>query len=412
MKILELARDVLKISRKTSLDEFVEKVRLIVEEVKKRGDSALIEFTEKFDGVKLKELEVRDEEIDRAYELVDDDLIDAIELAKENIEKFHSITAPQELFIDFDWAVLGKKYLPIESAGVYVPGGRASYPSTALMACVPAKIAGVDRVVVCTPPARDGSVNPLTLVACDIAGVDEMFKVGGAQAIAALAYGTETIKPVLKIVGPGNVYVTAAKILVSKDVAIDMPAGPSEILIIADSSANPKFIALDCLAQLEHDPMAVAVVLSTSRKLIDEVVTEVKKYGEPDNLYLAEVSSIEEAMEISNSFAPEHLEMVFEGAEEAISLVKNAGSVFIGELSGVAFGDYISGTNHILPTAGYAKMLSGLSVETFMKSITFQQINERGVSMLGEKAVKIAKAEGLEFHAKSLEERIRAINGR
>ncbi len=411
MIILESAESILSIKRKTSIDEYVEKVKEIVEEVRKKGDKAIIEFTERFDGVKLnpEKFKINEDEIERAYEVVEYDLIDALELARENIEKFHTITAPQETFVDFDYAFMGKKYVPIESVGVYVPGGRASYPSTALMACIPAKIAGVNRIVVCTPPSKNGSVNPITLVACDMGGANEIYRIGGAQSIAALAYGTETIKPVLKIVGPGNIYVTAAKILVSKDVAIDMPAGPSEILIIADDTADPDLIALDCLAQLEHDPMAVAVVLTTSDYIIKSLTEKIKK--DVKNLYLAKVSSIEKAIELSNLFAPEHLELVFDGAENSINLIKNAGSVFIGEYSGVAFGDYISGTNHILPTAGYAKMFSGLSVETFMKSITFQQIREKGVFMMCEKAAKIAKAEGLEYHALSLEERIKKLKG-
>ena len=405
-------QEVLRINRKRSFDEFIEKVRPIVNAVRERGDEALLEFTERFDGVKLESIEVSEDEVDRAYELVGDDIIDALEVARENIEKFHSLTAPQETFIDFDYAVLGKRYVPLESAGLYVPGGRASYPSTALMAGIPAKIAGVERVVVCTPPAKDGSVSPLTLVACDIAGVDEIYRVGGAQAIAAMAYGTETIKPVLKIAGPGNAYVTAAKILVSKDVAIDMPAGPSEILVIADGSADAEVIAMDCVAQLEHDPLAVAVLLTTSEDLAKKVAGIVERTIDNENFYAAVVSSIDEAIDISNSFAPEHLELVFEGAEKAIGRIKNAGSVFIGEMSGVAFGDYASGTNHILPTSGYARMYSGLSVETFVKSITFQQLREDGVRRLGESVVKLAEAEGLKFHAQSVKKRLEKLGGK
>ncbi len=405
-------QEVLRINRKRSFDEFIEKVRPIVNAVRERGDEALLEFTERFDGVKLESIEVSEDEVDRAYELVGDDIIDALEVARENIERFHSLIAPQETFIDFDYAVLGKRYVPLESAGLYVPGGRASYPSTALMAGVPAKIAGVERVVVCTPPAKDGSVSPLTLVACDIAGVDEIYRVGGAQAIAAMAYGTETIKPVLKIAGPGNAYVTAAKILVSKDVAIDMPAGPSEILVIADGSADAEVIAMDCVAQLEHDPLAIAVLLTTSEDLAKKVAGIVERTIDNENFYAAVVSSIDEAIDISNSFAPEHLELVFEGAEKVIGRIKNAGSVFIGEMSGVAFGDYASGTNHILPTSGYARMYSGLSVETFVKSITFQQLREDGVRRLGESVVKLAEAEGLKFHAQSVKKRLEKLGGK
>ncbi len=403
--------DILNIRRKIDWDFYIEKVKPIVEEVKKRGDEALIEFTMKFDGIRQRYLKVPKEEIDRAYELVDDEVIDALEIAKENIERFHSITAvDRDIKIDFGDCVLGKRYTPIESVGAYIPGGRASYPSTALMAGIPAKIAGVERLVACTPPNKDGCVNPLTLVACDLAGFDEIYVVGGAQAIAGMAYGTETVKPVEKIVGPGNVYVTAAKLLVQKDVAVDMPAGPSEILVIADETAKAEYVAFDCLAQLEHDPNALAIVLTTSRELAEKVEEIAKAEGailNLENLKIAVVDSIDEALEISNKIAPEHLSIVCKNAEKLLDKVKNAGSVFIGEFSPVACGDYASGTNHILPTSGYARIYSGLSVETFMKHITYQILTKSALNRIGEAVIRLAKAEGLEYHAKSVEIRLR-----
>ena len=403
--------DVLNVRKKIDWDLYIEKVKPIVEEVRKRGDEALIEFTMKFGGVKQRYLKVPKEEIDHAYDIVEDDVIDALEIARENIERFHSITAvDRDIKIDFGDCILGKKYTPIESVGVYIPGGKASYPSTALMAGIPAKIAGVGRLIACTPPNKDGCVNPLTLVACDLAGFDEIYVVGGAQAIAAMAYGTETVKPVEKIVGPGNVYVTAAKLLVQKDVAIDMPAGPSEILVIADETANPTFVAFDCLAQLEHDPNALAIVLTTSRELAENVEKIAKAEGVSlnlENLKIAIVDSVDEALELSNKIAPEHLSIVCKNAEKLLDKVKNAGSVFIGEYSPVACGDYASGTNHILPTSGYARVYSGLSVETFMKHITYQILTKSSLNRIGEAVIRLAKAEGLEYHAKSVELRLR-----
>lgn len=392
---------------KLEFDEYIVKVKEIIEDVKKRGDKALIEFTKKFDGVELEKIRVADSEIDDAYDEVDDELIDALELAKENIEKFHMIASvDREIRIDFDEIILGKIYVPLDSVGIYIPGGRASYPSTALMAGIPANIAGVERIVACTPPNKEGKVNPLTLVACDIAGIDEIYAVGGVQAIAAMAYGTESIAKVDKIVGPGNIYVTAAKLVVQKDVQIDMPAGPSEILIIADDTANPRFAALDCAAQLEHDPMALAIVLTTSQNFANEIEKESVELGCSDRLKIAIVNDLDKAIELANNLAPEHLSLVFKGCEEYISKIKHAGSVFIGNYSPVAAGDYASGTNHILPTAGYAKMFSGLSVETFLKHITYQILTKEGLKRIGDAIIRLAKAEGLNMHARSVEERL------
>lgn len=399
--------EILSLRREFKIDDYIENVRPVVDAVRREGDKAVIRFTKEFDGVELREIKVGEDEIDAAYDEVSDDLIDALEIAKENIERFHYVTAVEkEMRIQFEDCLMGKIYTPIEKVGAYIPGGRASYPSTALMIGIPAKIAGVEKLIACTPPNKDGDVNPLTLVALDMAGFDEVYKAGGAQAIAAMAYGTESIPKVYKIVGPGNIYVTAAKLLVAKDVAIDMPAGPSEIMVIADDTANAEFIAYDCLAQLEHDPMAVAVVLTTSKDLAERVRELVEKHGSFENFRIAVVESVEKAIEISNEFAPEHLTIAVENVEELLSKIRNAGSVFLGNYSPVAAGDYASGTNHVLPTAGFARMFGGLSVESFMKHFTFQMLSEETMNRIGDAIIKIAEAEGLRFHAESVRRRL------
>jgi len=406
--LITTVEKILSLNRKSSLEGY-DNVKKIIDKVVEEGDAAIIEFSEKFDGVKPQYIRCPKEEIDNAYEHVDDSLIDALELARENIERYHSLTSVErEIKLDFDAAILGKKYIPIDSAGLYIPGGRASYPSTALMSGVPASIAGVERVVACTPPDYSGKIKPLTLVACDIAGVNEIYAVGGAQAIAALAYGTDSIKKVDKIVGPGNIYVTMAKQLVQKDVPVDMPAGPSEVLIIADDETNVDYVVLDAAAQLEHDPMAIAVVLCTSEKMANAVEKGVRKIlGEVNNsnLFIA-VADINRAIEISNWFAPEHLLMIFKDAETYLDKIRHAGSVFVGEYSPVAAGDYASGTNHILPTSAYARMYSGVSVETFLKHVTYQILQKDGLKRIGDAIIKLAKAEGLPMHAKSVEKRL------
>ena len=400
--------DISEIKRsKLDFNPYMEEVKKIVEDVRKRGDSALVELTKKFDGVSLEKIKVSDSEIDNAYDEVDDEVIDALELAKENIEKFHMIASvDREIKIDFDETILGKVYVPYDCVGIYIPGGRASYPSTALMAGIPANLAGVERIVACTPPNQNGKVNSLTLVACNIAGVDEIYAVGGAQAIAAMAYGTESVPKVDKIVGPGNVYVTAAKMVVQKDVPIDMPAGPSEILVIADDTANPKFVALDCAAQLEHDPMAFAAVITPSNRFAEEVERIATELKCSDRLKIA-TASLDEAIELANNIAPEHLSLVFDGCEDYLRKIKHVGSVFLGNYSAVAAGDYASGTNHILPTAGYAKFFSGLSVETFLRHFTYQIVTKKGLERIGKAIIKLAKEEGLKMHAKSVEERLK-----
>ncbi|WP_456330546.1 histidinol dehydrogenase [Archaeoglobus sp.] len=403
-------QEILRLRSRVNIDDYIERVKPIVEAVRNEGDKAVIRFTKEFDGVELEQLRVAEEEFDRAYDAVDDSLIDALEVAKENIHKFHYVTTVErEMKVEFEDCIMGKIYTPIEKVGAYIPGGRASYPSTALMIGVPAKIAGVEKLVACTPPDKDGNVNPLTLVALDIADFDEVYKAGGAQAIAAMAYGTETVEKVCKIVGPGNIYVTAAKLLVAKDVAIDMPAGPSEILVIADEIANADFIAYDCLAQLEHDPMAVAVVITNSSEIAEKVKEKVSSVGEFENFAVLLVEDIAEAFKIANEFAPEHLTVAVKDPEDWLGKIKNAGSVFLGNFSPVAAGDYASGTNHVLPTAGYAKMYGGLSVESFMKHFTFQMLSEETIKRIGDAIIKIAEAEGLKWHAESVRKRLEKI---
>jgi histidinol dehydrogenase len=400
---------------RADLSKVEAKVAEILAEVRSRGDAALREFTRRFDGVEVEELKVSEEEIEKARERVDRKLIEALELAKENIAEFHSRQLRNDWSYAKDGITLGQVFRAIESVGCYVPGGRASYPSTVLMCAIPAKVAGVSRVVVTTPPMKGGEVNPLTLAACSIAGVDEVYRVGGAQAIAALAYGTESIARVEKIVGPGNVYVTAAKRLVSSEVAIDMPAGPSEVLIIADDSADAHFIALDMLAQAEHDPLATSVLVTTSLELAKQVReileketparAEAKQAIEANGAILV-ASDIDQAIEFANMFAPEHLEIITRDDEAVLHKINSAGSVFLGSYSPVACGDYASGTNHVLPTAGYARAYSGLNVYDFLKVISFQKLSKEGLERLAKAIVPLAKAEGLEMHAKSVEARI------
>ncbi len=386
----------------------MESVREIVEKVKREGDKAIIELTERFDGIRLEKFRVEEEEVEEAYGSVDEELINALEVARDNIERFHYLTMPElDMRIDFGDVVIGKKYTAIEKVGLYIPGGRASYPSTVLMSAVPARLAGVETIVACTPPDERGKVKPVTLVAMDMCGVDEIYKVGGAQAIAGMAYGTETIKKVDKITGPGNIYVTIAKLLVQDVVAIDLPAGPSEVLVIADGSADANLVALECLAQLEHDPMARAVVITTSVSLAERVKEIVLGENKNARLEVRVVESIKKAIELSNKIAPEHLVILTEDNWGVFEKVKHAGSVFLGEYSPVSAGDYASGTNHILPTSGFARMYSGLSVETFMKSITYQEIKREGLERLKDAIIKLARAEGLEWHARSVEERLK-----
>jgi len=392
-------------------------VKTIINDVREQGDRALLQYTEKFDKVRLpaSKLKVDERAIKEAYKKLKKNQISALRKAADNIASFHKKQLRAKWTMEIaEGVTLGQVTRPLASVGVYVPGGKAAYPSSVLMCAIPAKVAGVEKIIVCSPPGESGDVNPSLLVAADIAGVNEMYRVGGAQAIAAMAYGTGTVQKVDKIVGPGNVFVTAAKLEVSKDVAIDVPAGPSEVLIIADETGNASFIASDLLAQAEHDPQAWAILLTSSEALASAVKEQV--YMQIESLSRTEiimssiqkrgliviVRNIEEAIEIANLIAPEHLQIQTKNPTKVLSKIRNAGAVFLGDYSPVAFGDYSSGLNHVLPTAGYAKIYSGLSSLDFVKTMNFLQCSKEGYRNLKETAVTIAEMEGFDAHAKSV----------
>jgi histidinol dehydrogenase len=402
---------------KSDISSIESSVRKIVNDVREQGDEALLRYTEKFDKVRLpaSKLKVDEKEIKEAYKKLKQSQTIALRKAADNIATFHKKQLRAKWTIQIaEGVTLGQVTRPLASVGVYVPGGKAAYPSSVLMCAIPAKVAGVEKIIVCSPPGKSGDVNPSLLVAADIAGVSEVYRVGGAQAIAAMAYGTETVPKVDKIVGPGNVFVTAAKLEVSKDVTIDVPAGPSEVLVIADETGNASFIASDLLAQAEHDSQAWAILLTTSEALASAVKEEV--YRQMKNLSRTEiinssiqqrglivtVNNIEEAIDYSNMIAPEHLQIQTENPTEVLSKIRNAGAVFLGGYSPVAFGDYSSGLNHVLPTAGYAKTYSGLSSLDFVKTMNFLQCSKEGYRSLKETTVAIAEMEGFDAHAKSV----------
>ncbi|MBE0517422.1 MAG: histidinol dehydrogenase [Methanophagales archaeon] len=383
------------------------RVKEIIAEVKRRGDAALRGYTERFDGVKLKEIEVKREEIAAAKSSVDEDTVRCIEAASTAIRKFHYRQKRQAWLEEFSEGIsLGELFVPFDLVGAYVP---ASYFSSALMCVIPAKIAGVREIVVCTPPGKDGNVDPLTLVAAEVAGATRIFKAGGAQAIAALAFGTETIPRVQKIVGPGNVYVTAAKLASrAEGVEIDFPAGPSEVLIIGDETANPSFIAADMLAQAEHGEKSPAILLTDSARTAAEVERELGAEAGRERgtqLWILIGESLDECVEFANEYAPEHLELMVREPMDVLKRIKNAGSVFIGTYSPVAAGDYATGANHVLPTAGYAKLFSGLDVDHFMHRVTVQWLDKEGLERIKDTVVRLCNAEGMEKHARSIEKR-------
>lgn len=391
----------------------------ILENVKSNGDEAVKAYTEKFDGVLIDDLKVSDDEIKQAYETLDESLLEALKHAAANIEKFHKKQIPEEWEMEVNPGIkAGQIVRPINSAGCYIPGGRAAYPSSILMTVIPAKIAGVEKVVCVTPPQKDGSILDAILVAADIAGADEIYKVGGAQAIASLAYGTESIPSVEKIVGPGNIFVTAAKKLVYGQVDIEFPAGPSEVLILADDTAIPKYLATDILAQAEHDPNASCFLVTDSEKLAGETLKFVNELTEtaPRREIIEEslsksgkiivTDTFKEAIHVTNEYAPEHLIISTKDDDETLSHIKNAGSIFLGPYSPVAAGDYGSGTNHVLPTGGGAKMYSGLSTADFIKKPTVQRLTKEGLRDLAETSVPIAEYEGFYAHANSFKTRL------
>ena len=386
----------------------------IIKNVKEKGDKALVEYCKKFDGAVDDIIEVTEEEIEEAFKEVDTELIGILKEAKENITAFHSKQVRNSFIInEKDGVIIGQKVLPIEKVGLYVPGGTASYPSSVLMNCVPAKIAGCSEIVMVTP-AKAGKVKPVILAAAKIAGVDRIFKIGGAQAVAALAYGTESVPKVDKIVGPGNAFVAEAKKQVFGMVDIDMIAGPSEILVVADSTNNPAHIAADMLSQAEHDKMATAVLITDSQKFAEEVSAELEKQipllpraeiarcSVDTNGKIIVTDNLVEAMDVSNILAPEHLEICVDNPFEYLGYVKNAGSVFLGKNCPEALGDYFAGPNHTLPTSGTARFSSPLSVDDFVKKTQFSYFSREALCEVSQKVVRFANEEGLQAHAKSV----------
>lgn len=400
-------------------DVVLDMVSNIIGDVRHKKDQALRDYSEKFDGVKLDTLKVPEETIQNSTGQVDGKLLDALRQAAGNIERFHKAQIPPEWICNVGEGIsAGQIIRPVEIVGCYIPGGRAVYLSTILMTIIPARIAGVSRIICCTPPDKDGGVKTEILAAAKLAGADEVYSVGGAQAVAAMAYGTETIPSVDKIVGPGNIYVTAAKKLVYGDVDIDFPAGPSEVLVIADDAANPEYVAIDLMAQAEHDPDAACVLVTTSSDLaeqVNDIISEELKCAPRDDI-IAEslekygqiivVETLKEAAEFSNQYAPEHLIIMTRKPEDVLENIQSAGSIFLGDLTPVAAGDYGSGTNHVLPTSGCARFYGGLSTESFIKKPTVQRLTREGLKNLEDMVITLAEYEGLYSHAESFRKRL------
>ncbi len=419
---VEAQSELRRIASRTHDDTILHKeatVREVLQTVKRQGDQALLHYTKEFDHkvLTVETLRVSGSELDAAYQQVSKELLDAIRLACQKIEAFHRQRVPKS-WVQFQGAddeiVLGKRYTPVDRAGLYVPGGKAAYPSTVLMNAIPAKVAKVPRIVMMTPPGIDDQINPAVLVAAQEAGIEEIYRVGGAQAIAALAYGTETVPQVDVITGPGNIYVTLAKKLVYGTVGIDSLAGPSEVLIIADSSANPVHVAADLLAQAEHDSMAAAILLTTDSALARQVVAEVERqlvnhprrtltekaiahYG-----VVVVVESLVSAAKLSNEFAPEHLELEVDDPWALLEHIRHAGAIFLGSSTPEAVGDYLAGPNHTLPTSGAARYASALGVETFMKHSSLIQYSPSALQKVANAINILATAEGLPSHADSV----------
>ena len=424
MRILELTeeikKDILKnlLKRSTgSYPQYEKTVSEIIENVKENKDKAVFDYTLKFDGFTLtkENIKVSKEEIEEAYKEIDDEYIEVIKKAKANIIAFHEKQRRQS-WIDTkeDGSILGQRIIPIASAGTYVPGGKAAYPSSVLMNILPAKVAGVSKVVMVTPPNKEGKINPGTLVAADIAGVDEIYKVGGAQAIAALAYGTESIPKVDKITGPGNIFVALAKKAVYGNVGIDSIAGPSEIVVLADETANPRYVAADLLSQAEHDQLASAILVTTSKELAEKVSEEIdgflKELSRADIIraslenfgYALIAKDMDEAIDTVNDIASEHLEILTVNPFNTMTKIKNAGAMFLGEYSSEPLGDYFAGPNHILPTNGTSRFFSPLSVDDFIKKSSIICYSREGLEKVHKDIELFAKNEGLTAHANSI----------
>ena len=388
--------------------------------MRENGDQALIAYTKKVDLIDLdvNSLKITEKDIQRAYSKVSKDRVLAIRYAKKRIENFQKAVLKR---LNFTWSDRSKGVKirnvvrPIESVGCYVPGGDYPYPSSLLMSVIPAKVAHVPRIVVCSPPKKNQMVDPLVLVAADICGINEIYQIGGAQAISALAYGTKTINPVKKIVGPGNKYVTTAKILVSKEIAIDMPAGPSELAILADDSANPSFIALDLISQLEHSKDSISCLITNSIKIANEVVLELERHILENRLkvnfekcYIIVYKSISDAIDFVNNFAPEHLEIMCKNADNLISKISSAGLILVGPYTPVSASDYCLGTNHILPTGGFAKIHSSLSAIDFVKRVSIVKCDKKSLRKMTKPVSILANSEGFSNHALALEKRFQS----
>ncbi len=406
----------------TELDSIRKTVNDIIDKVKKLGDQALIELTNKFDRVELNknQILVSKEEINEAFEKVDKKLLDALRYSKNNLIKFHQAQKKEEWTIEIENGVkTGQIYRPIHTIGIYIPGGKAIYPSTVLMTAAPAFVAGVKEIVLCSPPQQDKKIAPEILVAAKEFGITKIFKVGGAQAIAAMALGTESIPKVQKIVGPGNKWVNSAKQLLSNIVAIDTPAGPSEILIIADDSAPFNYVIMDFLSQIEHDPDNIGIIITTSTELIDSIKKNIASYVENskrkeiikeainNNSLIIKAKSLEDCIRVCNIIAPEHLEIITKDPKAVLTKINNAGAIFLGPYSPVPLGDYSAGTNHVLPTGGNASKYSGLNVYDFLKIIDVLECSLEGLKTLNKSASIIAEFEGLFAHKNSIEERLK-----
>jgi histidinol dehydrogenase len=401
--------------RDAGVDAVRSKVGDIVDRVRTEGDVALRQFASEFDDVEVGNIDVTDD-AERAYEEIDADVREAIEAAAANIREFHEAQLPEDWREEFESRELGRRFRPLESVGVYAPGGTAAYPSSVLMGVIPAKVAGVDQVAVATPPAEE--MNPVTLAAMHVAGADRVYAAGGAQGIAALAYGTETVNPVQKVVGPGNKFVTAAKAEVRGDVEIDFLAGPSELLVLADETADPGFVAADMLAQAEHDPEASVVAVTDDEATAEAICEEldarvddreraatIQEALESDASGVFTARSMSEAVLFAEEYAAEHLSIQAADDEALLDRIDSAGSVFLGPYAPVAAGDYATGTNHVLPTNGQAKLTGGLSVDSFLRSTTVQRLDEDALADLRDTVTTLANAEGLEAHAESVDTR-------
>ncbi len=397
----------------------------IVEDVRERGDAALSEYTERFDGVALESFRVPQETIDAALAAVDPRVSAALQHAARQIREFHERQVEQSWFATRpDGAIVGAKVTPLDSVGIYVPGGRALYPSTLLMNAIPASVAGVKRIVAVTPPTKDGSLDSAVLEACRLAGITEIYSVGGAQAVAALAYGTESIAPVDKITGPGNAFVAAAKQLVSGDVGIDMVAGPSEVLVVADETADPRLVAIDLMAQAEHDPLATCYLVTFSQDYADRVegaIAEHMKDSTRADITSASMDdqglvvicrTLAQALEAANVIAPEHLELHIENPMDSLGAIRHAGAIFLGEWTPEAVGDYVAGPNHTLSTGGTARFSSPLAVEEFVKKSSIIQYSPEALAFDAEAVSVIAHHEGLWAHARSVELRKEVYDAR